>query len=261
MNALRLKIENKQKILGTLVSLTDPCLCEIMGNIGYDCVWIDTEHTYMSHKEVLCHLNAARASDIPAVVRLPQNDLTATKIILEMGPDGIIFPMSKSADEVRNLIEMTLYPPRGTRGFGPLRAIGYGAVDPKDYVKKGCFEMCRFLQIEHIDMIRDLEEIVKIPYVDGFIFGPNDLSGSLNDFLNVFGEKTLSEIKKTISLLKKHGKYVGLAGGMNESDIMGWSELGLDMLFAGADWCFVYNKGKETLNTMNKYFNKGETEL
>lgn len=261
MNTLKLKIKEKKKILGTLVSLTDPCLCEIMGNIGYDCVWIDAEHTYMSHKEVLCHLNAARASGIPAVVRLPQKDLTSTKIILEMGPDGIIFPMSKSADEVKELIEMTLYPPHGTRGFGPLRAIGYGKVDPKDYVKNGSLDMCRFVQIEHIDMINDLEKIVKIPYIDGFIFGPNDLSGSLNDFLNVFGEKTLSEIKRTIDFLKEHGKYVGLAGGMNESDIRTWSELGLDMLFAGADWCFVYGKGAETLNTMKRYFNKGENEL
>ena len=253
MNSLRLKIENKQKILGTLVSLTDPCLCEIMGNIGYDCVWIDTEHTYMSFKEVLCHLNAARSSNIPAVVRLPQNDLTATKRILEMGPEGIIFPMVKSADEIRELIEMTLYPPHGTRGFGPLRAIGYGALDPKDYVQKDSLDMCRFVQIEHVDMIRDLEEIVKIPFVDGFIFGPNDLSGSLNDCLNVFGEKTVSEIKNAVSVLRKHGKYVGLAGGMSDGDIKIWSELGLDMLFAGADWCFIYGKGKETLDTMKKY--------
>ncbi len=253
MNTLRLKLESKQKILGTLVSLTDPCLCEIMGNIGYDCVWIDTEHTYMSYKDVLCHLNAARSSGIPAVVRLPQNDLTATKRILEMGPEGIIFPMVKSACEIKELMEMTLYPPHGTRGFGPLRAIGYGAVDPKDYVQKNNFDMCRFIQIEHVDMIRDLEEIVKIPFVDGFIFGPNDLSGSLNDFLNVFGEKTLSEIRNAIKILKNHNKYIGLAGGMSEADIKIWSDFDLDMLFAGADWSFVYGKGKETLDNMKKH--------
>ena len=93
MNKLRERLNKKEKILGSIVSLTDPCLCEIMGNAGFDCVWIDTEHTYMSYKEVLCHLNAARSASIPAVVRLPQDDLTATKKILEMGPEGIIFPM------------------------------------------------------------------------------------------------------------------------------------------------------------------------
>ena len=141
MNILRDKIEKRKKILGTLVSLTDPCLCEIMGNIGYDCVWIDTEHTYMSHKDVLCHLNAARSAGIPAVVRLPQNDLTETKRVLEMGPDGIIFPMARSVEECKSLIEMTLYPPHGTRGFGPLRAIGYGALNAREYVTEKSFSI------------------------------------------------------------------------------------------------------------------------
>lgn len=257
MNKLRKKINSREKVIGALVSLTDPCLCEIMGNIGYGCVWIDTEHTYMSFKDVLCHLNAAKSAGIPSVVRLPQNDLTATKKILEMGPDGIIFPMVKSAEEAAALIEMTLYPPLGTRGFGPIRAIGYGAEDAKEYAEKKNFELCRFLQIEHTDMIDELEEIAEMPYVDGFIFGPNDLSGSVGDFLNVFGEKTEAEMKRAAEILKKHGKCFGIAGGLRESDIKNWAEFEPDMIFAGADWNFVYEKGKETLNIAEKYFKKG----
>lgn len=254
MNPLRQKLENKEKIRGTLVSTTDPCMCEIMGNIGYDCVWIDTEHTYMSHKEVLCHLNAARSANIPAIVRLPQNDLTETKRVLEMGPDGIVFPMVKSARELKELIDMTIYPPHGTRGFGPLRAIGYGALDAVQYAKKESFELCRFVQIEHIDFIDQMEEVLKIPYVDGFIFGPNDLSGSLGEFLNVFGDTTLTKMKETIALLRKQGKLVGVAGGMTEKEIRNWSALEPDMIFAGADWCFVYNAGKDTLQKMKTLF-------
>lgn len=253
MNTLRKKIENKEKIAGTLVCLTDPCLCEIMGILGYDCVWIDTEHTYMSYKEVLCHLNAARSANIPAVVRLPQNDLTATKKILEMGPDGIIFPMVRSAKELKDLIEMTLYPPLGTRGFGPMRAIGYGAVDAADYAQNDSLDLCRFVQIEHIEMINDLEEIAQIPYIDGFIFGPNDLSGSLGEFLNVYGDTTMSQIKRATDILKKHGKCIGLAGGFSDEVIKKWSELDLDMIFAGADWNFIFEQGKITLDTLRKH--------
>lgn len=254
MNELRLKLNSGKKICGTLVSLTDPCLCEIMGNIGYDCVWIDMEHTYMSYKDVLCHLNAAKSAAISSVVRLPQNDLTATKKILEMGPDGIIFPMVKSAKELKDLIEMTLYPPNGTRGFGPMRAIGYGADDVKEYVTKKNFELCRFVQIEHIDLINEMEDIVNIPHVDGFIFGPNDLSASLGEFLNVFGEATFSKIQHTIKELKRHNKIVGLAGGMSEAEIAKWTSLDLDMLFLGSDWCYVYNQGKTTLQQIKKFY-------
>ncbi|MBQ9760563.1 MAG: aldolase [Clostridia bacterium] len=253
MNLLREKLEKKQKILGTLVSLTDPALCEIMGRVGFDCVWIDMEHTCIDCKDVLCHLNAARATDIPAVVRLPQNDLTYTKKVMEMDPEGIIFPMVRTAKEVKALIDMTLYPPHGTRGFGPLRAIGYGAINAKEYTQKQSFDVCRFVQIEHIDMIEELEEICKISYVDGFIFGPNDLSGSLGEFLNIFGDTTISAIRRAIEVVKRNGKYIGLAGGADEHDIKIWSELGLDLLFAGADWSYVYSGGVHTLATMKKY--------
>ena len=258
MNPLRVKLNAGEKICGTLVSLTDPCLCEIMGNIGYDCVWIDMEHTYMSYKEVLCHLNASKASGIPAVIRLPQNDLTATKKILEMGPDGIIFPMVTSAAQLKELIEMTLYPPYGTRGFGPMRAIGYGANSAKEYVTEKSLEICRFVQIEHIDFIEDLEEVLKIPYVDGFIFGPNDLSASLGEFLDVFEETTFSKIKEVTAELKKRGKIVGLAGGMSEREIRNWSRLDLDMLFCGADWCYVYDRGNTTLQLMKEHYLQSE---
>ena len=44
-------IEAKEKIRGTIVSLTALCLYEIIGNAGFDCVWIDMEHTYMTCKD------------------------------------------------------------------------------------------------------------------------------------------------------------------------------------------------------------------
>lgn len=250
MNLLREKIKNNEKILGTLVCLTDPCLCEIIGNVGFDCVWIDTEHTYMSYKDVLCHLNGARSSGIATVVRLPQNDLTSTKKILEMGPDGVIFPMVRSLEEFNSLMEMTLYPPHGTRGFGPMRAIDYCAGKAVDYVKRDSLELCRFVQIESVSMIDELEEIAKNPFVDGFIFGPNDLSGSAGEFLNVYGDKTVGEIKRAIEILKRHNKRIGVACGYGRETLEFWSKFGFDTVFAGGDWNFIYDQARSTLDLM-----------
>ena len=245
MNILREKCKEK-RIKGALVSLTDPCLVEIMGACGFDCVWIDTEHTYMSYKEVLCHLNAARSRGIGALVRLPQNDLTATKKILEMGPDAILFPMVKNKDEFEALMAMTLYPPLGNRGFGPMRAIDYCGAKAKDYVTDGQLEMMRFMQIESVSMIDELEEIVKNPYVDGFIFGPNDLSASVGDFLNVFGERTEAEIIRATKIIKESGKLVGVAVGQDGATLDYFSKFSFDLIFAGADWTYVYECAERT---------------
>ena len=224
MNNLRKKIEAKEKIRGSLVSLTDPGLCEIIAASGFDCVWIDMEHTYMSYKDVLCHLNAARSAKIPAIVRLTQDDLTVTKKVLEMGPEGIIFPMVRSAEEARKMIEMTLYPPYGNRGFGPMRAIRYGGDDAKEYVDKTSFDICRFIQIEHVNFINELEEIL-----------------------------TVSQIERAAEILKKNNKSFGIACGMDEDTLKFWSKFEPDMIFAGADWNFVYKSGNDTFKILEKY--------
>ncbi len=257
MNTFRQLIHKNSKLRGAIVSLTDPCLCEMMGHIGFDAVWIDTEHTYMSQKDVLCHLNAARAAGIASLVRLPQNDLTVTKQVLEMGPDAIIFPMVRSAEEARALIDMTLYPPLGSRGFGPIRAIRYGADDAKDYTARGSLELCRLMQIEHVNLIDELEEIVQIPYIDGFVFGPNDLSGSVGEMMNVFGDATLSQIRRAVEILKKHRKYFGVACGADSETLAFWSRLEPDMLFAGADWNYIYSAGRQALANLQHVLPQG----
>ena len=227
-----------------------------MGYAGFDLVWIDLEHTHISCKEALCHLNAARSAGISSMIRVTQDDLTVTKKILEMSPDSILFPMVRSAKEVNKLIDMTLYPPYGTRGFGPIRAIRYGADDAKEYVDKTSFEMCRFVQIEHIDFIDELEEIVKNPYIDGYIFGPNDLSGSVGEMLDVYSEKTVSQINRAIDILKKHDKCFGIACGADESVIEFWAKFNPDILVAGADWNYVYQTGCDTLKKIKKHLDK-----
>ena len=249
MNILRQKL-GKGKIKGSLISLTDPCMAEILGAVGFDCVWIDTEHTYMSEKDVLCHLNAARSRGTGALVRVPENDLTATKKILEMGPDAILFPMVRGLEQFNALMDMTLYPPLGTRGFGPMRAIDYSGARAKEYVTKGHLELMRFMQIESVTMINELEEIIKNPYIDGFIFGPNDLSGSVGDFLNVFGERTEREIARATEIIKRHGKLVGVATGQDRATLEYFKRFDFDMIFAGADWTYIYECAERTLGIL-----------
>ncbi|MBE6703940.1 MAG: aldolase [Ruminococcaceae bacterium] len=252
MNKLKERIRRGEKLCGTLVSLTDPSLCELLGYVGFDYIWIDMEHTCISCKDALCHLNAAKSTGTPAIVRVPQDDLTVTKKIVDMGPDGIVFPMIRSYEEAQRIIGTTLYPPLGTRGFGPLRALGYGAVDADEYTAKHNLDMCRFVQIEHIGIIDDLERIVEIPYIDGFIFGPNDLSGSIGEIGKVFDDNTMKLLDKAIKILRAHGKYIGLAGGHSAETIKKWSELDIDMLTAGADWTMLFDKARSVLGEMKK---------
>lgn len=237
---LKEKIKKKEKTIGMYVQLSDISIARIAGLAGYDFVWVDTEHSYMSYETLLGHIMALRSTGTPVIVRAPQDDLTATKKILEMGVDGIIFPMVRTLEEADRVISNTLYPPYGTRGFGPMNAIDYGFMNAFDFTKKNHEELCRFVQIEHKDCIENLGEIMRNPYIDGFIFGPNDLSGSYDMLGDVFSDHVTKVMKDAIEKLHAAGKYVGIAsGGYSKEVLSHWESFEPDMLSAGADFDFL----------------------
>ncbi len=240
-NVFREKLQKEVFVSGTHININDPCVSKIVGMLGFDYVWIDTEHSYLSYENLLSHIQTIQAYGTPVIVRVPQHDFTATKKILEMGPDGIVFPMVRSAKEANELIEYTLYPPQGCRGFGPGNAITFGLENAAEYIKHND-RLTRFIQIEHISLIEELEEVVKNPYIDGYIFGPNDLSGSIDELLNVFGKNNISLMEKAIGILKKHNKVIGLSTYDSSAEIIDrWRKLGIKMISAGSDFSLLAN--------------------
>ncbi len=255
---LKQRVIKGEKLVGMYVQLTDPSIARIAGLAGYDFVWVDTEHSYMSFETLFSHILALRSTGTPVVVRAPQNDLTATKKIMEMGIDGIIFPMVKTAKEARKLMAATVYPSGGgERGFGPMNAIDYGFKSMADYVQKADDSLCRFIQVEHRETIENLDDILQIPYIDGYIIGPNDLSGSYGMLGDVFSEPITDVIKQVIEKLHAENKYVGIASGGYQKHILEhWANLEPDLLAAGADFDFIRDSALQNRLTLQTLLGK-----
>lgn len=252
---LKEKIQHGQKTIGTHINFSDPSVGRIAGLAGFDYVWIDMEHNYISFESLLSLLIAVQSTGTAAIVRVPQDDLTATKKILEMGPDGVVFPMVKTPVEADRLLSYTLYPPYGVRGFGPMNAVGYGAYNVADYVATNHRTMCRFIQIEHIEAVRHLDGLLKHEYIDGYIIGANDLSGSIGELGNVYGKRTTALIDEIIAKVKAAGKYIGLStGDFSESNLRYWRDKGVEMISAGADFDFLTIGMRRTRENMASLF-------
>ncbi len=253
---LKEKIKSGKKTIGTHINLNDIATAKIASLADYDFIWIDMEHSYLSLENLLSYIITIKASGTGVIVRVPQDDLTYTKKVLEMGVDGIIFPMIKTVEQANKVISSTLYPPHGTRGFGPMNAVGYGFYDVNEYTKTDVDKLCRFIQIEHIDAVNNLEEIIQNEHIDGYIFGPNDLSGSINELGDVYAENTTKLIKQVISTLKKAGKYVGLSTGSTDVKVFEhWKSFGIDMLSAGADFGFLQEMTAKNCENLKHTFN------
>ena len=120
---------------------------------------------------------AFRGMPTVPIVRVPWNDQVHVKQALDLGADGVLAPMVRSAAEARALVAAAKYPPDGIRGFGPRRASDYGR-DIDAYVASANAETIVIPQIEDVGAAEAIEEILAVPGVDALCIGPNDLSGS-----------------------------------------------------------------------------------
>lgn len=245
---LKERFRQRDQLAGMHVSLSDPCISELCACVGYDFLWIDTEHTAIDYHTLEMHLIAAHSGGTPTIVRIPWNDPILAKRVLEMGPDGIIFPVVNTPEELDKAMQSTLYPPLGTRGFGPVRAVRYGLDDADDYIANGSLKMVRCVQIESHIAIENLAEMAKNPYVDCFIFGPCDLSGSIGQLNRVFEEPTMKLIRQAVDILKKAGKSIGVSTGSTDPAVLKlWHDLGLNVISAGGDYNHILQGAKTEL--------------
>ena len=249
-----LKDRLHQNLVGTHISMTDSIVSEMEGRLGYDFIWIDTEHSEISYTNLRNHITAVNAGGTPAIVRVSMNDYNHVKRVMEMGPDGIIFPMINTAEQAQAAMEFCMYPPEGRRGFGPLRAVNYGLDDMDEYIRIANSKTCRFIQIETVTAVENLPQIVKNPYIDGYIFGPCDLSGSLGELNQVFGEKTQSVIRRAISILREAGKPIGVSTGSTDRAVTEfWHNLGINIISTGTDYDYILRGAAENLATMRQF--------
>ncbi len=251
MNKLKEKIKRGEKVFGTHIQLNDNIMTELIASLGYDYLWIDTEHTSLTFEQVEHHLQAARLWGVAGLVRVPWNDPVRMKPILEMGPDGIIVPMVNSYEEALTAVRGCMYPPRGTRGYGPRHANMFGKTPLNEYLKDADDDIMRIIQIEHIDAVRDLKRIVTVDEVDAFIIGPMDLSASLGKMGQMDDPEVQGLFDEIIATVHAAGKPIGLSyGPAAKEQLVEWCNRGLDMISCANEADFIMMQGKIMLDNM-----------
>jgi 2-dehydro-3-deoxyglucarate aldolase len=164
--------------IGSWISVGNENTTEIMAMADFDWLVIDMEHSAFSIETAQRLIRVIESSDCIPLVRVGDNDSVIIKRVMDAGSHGVIVPMVNTADEARQAVRSVYYPPRGERGVGLARAQQFGE-DFEGYKDWLQTEAIVIAQIEHIKAVENLEEILTVEGIDGFIVGPYDLSGSL----------------------------------------------------------------------------------
>jgi len=150
------------------------------------------------------------------MVRVPWNEPGIIGKVLDGGSYGLICPMINTAEEARNLVSYSKYPPMGARSNGPIRMTAYGAASP--YQTTANDEIIVLAMIETRTAVANLEAILDVPGLTGVYIGPSDLgfSHGLVPKLDREEPEMLAIYDRVIAECGKRGLYAGIHCGTAE---------------------------------------------
>ena len=206
---LQKNINNKVTV-GTWITLAHPSIAEIMALSGFDWIAIDLEHSVITIREAEELIRVINLCGVTSLVRLTSNDPNQIKRVMDAGSCGVIVPMVKSIDDVKQAVDAVKYPPYGKRSVGLARAQQYGR-SFDEYLEWQKNQTIVIVQIEHIEAVNNLEAIFGVDGVDGYIIGPYDLSASLG----IPGEFDNPIFLNAMERVKKVGTDMKIIGGIH----------------------------------------------
>jgi 2-dehydro-3-deoxyglucarate aldolase len=237
-NGFRRSLITQQPLIGCWTSLANHVTTEILGYAGFDWLLIDGEHAPNDIATFVTQLLALKGSPTAAVVRPQCSEPIIIKRLLDIGFRDFLLPMVDSADQARNLVAATRYPPEGFRGIGTAhRANHYGLT--KDYFEHANENVSVMVQIESVTAMKNVESIAAVEGVDGLFVGPSDLSAAL-------GCRTpgAPEVQRAIARVIECGRAAGKATGILapvEEDARRYLELGMSAVAVGGDVALLRN--------------------
>lgn len=250
--SLKESLKNKNLTIGSWLSLGYPSICEIMAKAGFDWLVVDLEHTNIDYNEASQLIRIIDLAGSVPLVRVGENNPTMIKRVMDSGAHGVVVPMVNSRKEAEQAIESVYYPPIGKRGVGLFRAQKYG-LGFDEYSEWLLTEAVVIVQIEHIKGVENLEDIISVDGVDGFIIGPYDLSGSLKlpgQFDHSLVKEALQEVEKVMLKSEKVGGYHIVHP--NPSELESKTSKGYKFIAYGDDMVFFAEKVRDESEVLTK---------
>ena len=241
------RLRSKEILVGTLVTLPSPEVCELLANVGYDWLFIDAEHGAFNPQQAQAMLQAA--GSVPCLIRVPDDETIWIKKALDIGAAGVIVPQVHDANQAKKIITDCKYAPDGNRGIGIGRAHKYG-IDFERYLKNANRETAVVLQAESSEAVDNITDIVTLDGVDAILVGPYDLSASLGRPGEVDHPIVQSAIEKIISACQNANISMGIFG-VSADAVVPYKEKGFNLLTVGTDTAFLINSASVTLSRMN----------
>jgi len=238
-NQVKAKLQSGELSLGVLAwEFATPGLPAILELAGAEFCVLDMEHSGFSLETVRAWIRWCRSTTVVPLVRVPAHEYRYVAGALDAGAQGLMIPMTETADQARQIVSWSRYPPAGARGtaFG-IAHDDYRGGSSEEIVAtmaRANAECLLLFQIETLAGLERVEEIVAVDGVDVAWVGHGDLSVSMGRPYQFDHPEHLAALTHVAAVARQAGKTAGrmvtdVASGRE------WRERGYQMLAYGPE--------------------------
>ena len=197
------------------LNLGDPRVIELCGLAGASSVWICNEHVSNDWFNLENQVRAAKLYDVDTIIRVEKGSYSDYVKPLEADATAIMVPHVRTADEARQIVQMTRFHPLGRRAMDGGNPDGrYCQIPVAEYMAHSNAERLLIFQIESPEALENVEAIAAVPGFDMLLFGPGDFSHLIGKPGQVDAPEVVAARQRVGAAGKKYGKYVVAPGMM-----------------------------------------------
>lgn len=209
LSTFRDRLRRGDRLLGTFVKTPHPVVVEVLGESPLDCLCIDAEHAPFDRGDLDLAILAARAADMPALVRVPHAEPSAILNVLDLGATGVIVPHVATLAAAQAAAIACRYGSGGRGYAGSPRAAAFGTRTLADNIARAATAVVLIAQIEDADALAAIDDIAAVDGIDALFVGRMDLTVSLgaqspND------EVVVRAVQQICAVAQRHGRAVGM---------------------------------------------------
>ncbi|UPK94286.1 hypothetical protein LCI18_005221 [Fusarium solani-melongenae] len=234
---------------------TSPQIVQIARHAGFDSLFIDLEHAWLTLAEASNLCNVGHLAGITPFVRVPhQCGNGFVQRVLDGGAMGVIFPHIESADEAKTAVKISKYPPHGCRSMtGAMPLFNMGPTPLNEATEFGNNSGSTvFAMIESKNAVDNSAEIAAVEGVDVLLIGSFDLSIDLGVGGNWDSKEYRTSVEKVSQVCRKHNKIFGVAGVYDNPTLHEWfiNTLGARFMLVQQDLSLIAGGGQRAVRTI-----------
>jgi 4-hydroxy-2-oxoheptanedioate aldolase len=214
-NRLRTMWQKDQAAVNGWLAIGNSFSAETMAHQGWDTLTIDLQHGVIDYQAMVPMLQAISTTPTVPIVRVPWLEPGIIMKSLDAGAYGLICPMVNTREDAQKFVAWSSYAPKGTRSFGPIRALLYGGAD---YPTHANDTIVRFAMIETAQALENLDAIMSVEGLDAIYIGPSDLSLALGcrPVFDDVDPPVAQAIDHILERATAHGIQAGVHNGIAE---------------------------------------------